>query len=40
MKTTGKMTSITIDQNEIVSSIQKLDLKENDILLFNIRTDE
>ena len=35
-----KMTSITTDQNEIVSSIQKLDLKENDILLFNIRTDE
>ena len=37
---TEKMTSITTDQNEIVSSIQKLDLKENDILLFNIRTDE
>ena len=35
-----KITSITTDQNEIVSSIQKLDLKENDILLFNIRTDE
>ena len=35
-----KITSITTDQNEIVSSVQKLDLKENDILLFNIRTDE
>jgi len=40
MKMMGKTTSITTDQNEIISSIQKLDLKENDILLFNIRTDE
>lgn len=37
---TEKMKSITLDQNEIVSSIQKLDLKSGDVLLFNIRTDE
>lgn len=37
---TGKMKSITLDQNEIVSSIQKLDLKSGDILLFHIKTDD
>lgn len=37
---TEQMISITTDQNEILSSIQKLDLKEGDVLLFNVRTNE
>ena len=37
---TEKMTSITTDQNEIVSSIQKLSLKAGDVLMFYIKTDE
>ena len=32
---TEKMTSITTDQNEIVSSIQKLSPKAGDVLMFN-----
>lgn len=35
-----KMTSITTDQNEIVSSIQKLSPKAGDVLMFYIKTDE
>lgn len=35
-----KMTSITTDQNEIVSSIQKLSPEAGDVLLFYIKTDE
>lgn len=34
------MTSITIDQNKIVSSIQKLSPKAGDVLIFYINTDE
>lgn len=37
---TEKMTSITTDQNEIISSIQKLSPKAGDILMFYIKTDE
>lgn len=37
---TEKMTSITTDQNEIVSSIQKLSPKAGDVLMFYINTDE
>ena len=37
---TEKMTSITTDQNEIVSSIQKLSPKTGDVLMFYIKTDE
>ena len=37
---TEKMTSITTDQNEIVSSIQKLSPKVGDVLMFYIKTDE
>lgn len=37
---TKKMTSITTDQNEIVSSIQKLSPKAGDVLMFYIKTDE
>ena len=37
---TEKMTSITTDQNEIVSSIQKLSPKGGDVLMFYIKTDE
>lgn len=37
---TEKMTSITTDQNEIVSSIQKLSPKAGDVLMFYIKTDE
>ena len=40
MITTEKMTSITTDQNEIVSSIQKLSPKAGDILMFYIKTNE
>lgn len=35
-----KMTSITTNQNEIVSSIQKLSPKAGDVLMFYIKTDE
>ena len=35
-----KMTSITTDQNEIVSSIQKLSPKAGDVLMFYIKTDK
>lgn len=35
-----KMTSITTDQNEIVSSIQKLSPKAGDVLMFYIKTNE
>ena len=37
---TEKMTSIMTDQNEIVSSIQKLSPKAGDVLMFYIKTDE
>ena len=37
---TEKMTSITTDQNEIVSSIQKLSPKAGDVLMFYIKTNE
>lgn len=40
MTMTEKMTSITTDQNEIVSSIQKLSPKAGDVLMFYIKTDE
>lgn len=37
---TEKMASITTDQNEIVSSIQKLSPKAGDVLMFYVKTDE
>lgn len=37
---TEKMTSIMTDQNEIVSSIQKLSPKAGDVLMFYIKTDK
>lgn len=37
---TETMTSITIDQNEIISSIQRLSPKHGDILVFYIKTDK
>ena len=37
--TTKKMISITTDQNEIVSNIQKLSPKAGDVLMFYIKTD-
>lgn len=40
MMITEKMTSIMTDQNEIVSSIQKLSPKAGDVLMFYIKTDE
>ena len=40
MMMTEKMISITTDQNEIVSSIQKLSPKAGDVLIFYIKTDE
>ena len=40
MMMTEKMTSITTDQNEIVSSIQKLSPKAGDVLMFYIKTDD
>ena len=40
MMMTEKMTSITTDQNEIVSSIQKLSPKAGDVLMFYIKTDK
>lgn len=35
-----KMKSITTDQNQILSSIQKLDSKTGDVLLFYVKTDD
>lgn len=35
-----KMKSITTDQNQILSSIQKLDPKAGDVLLFYVKTDD
>ena len=35
-----KATSITTDQNEIVSSIQKLSPKAGDVLMFYVKTDD
>ena len=35
-----KITSIMTDQNEIVSSIQKLSPKAGDVLMFYVKTDE
>ena len=40
MTMTEKITSITTDQNEIVSSIQKLSPKAGDVLMFYIKTDD
>lgn len=40
MMITEKMTSIMTDQNEIISSIQKLSPKAGDVLMFYIKTDE
>lgn len=40
MTMTEKMKSITTDQNEIVSSIEKLSPKAGDVLLFYIKTNE
>ena len=40
MTITEKITSIMTDQNEIVSSIQKLSPKAGDVLMFYIKTDE
>ena len=40
MMMTKMMTSITIDQNEIISSIQRLSPKRGDILVFYIKTDK
>lgn len=37
---TEKITSITTDQNEIVSSIQKLSPKAEDVLMFYVKTDD
>ena len=37
---TEKITSITTDQNEIVSSIQKLSPKAGDVLMFYVKTDD
>lgn len=37
---TEKMTSITTDQNEIVSSIQKLSPKAGDVLMFYVKTND
>ena len=37
---TGKMKFITTDQNEIISSVQKLSPKAGDVLMFYIKTDE
>lgn len=40
MTITEKITSIMTDQNEIVSSIQKLSPKAGDVLMFYVKTDE
>ena len=37
---TEKITSITTDQNEIVSSIQKLSPRAGDVLMFYVKTDD
>jgi len=37
---TEKITSIMTDQNEIVSSIQKLSPKAGDVLMFYVKTDD
>ena len=37
---TEKITSIMTDQNEIVSSIQKLSLKAGDVLMFYVKTND
>lgn len=39
MKTEQKK-RIETSQNEIISSVEKLDVKSGDVLLFNVRTDE
>lgn len=36
----GKITSITTDQNEIISSIQKLSPKAGDVLLLYVKTND
>ncbi len=35
-----KMTSLTLDKNEILSSIKKIKPSSEDVLLFSIRTDD
>ena len=40
MMMTETMTSITTDQNEIISSIQQLSPKSGDILMFYVKTDK
>ena len=40
MTMTEKITSIMTDQNEIVSSIQKLSPKAGDVLIFYVKTDD
>ena len=40
MTMTEKITSITTDQNKIVSSIQKLSPKAGDVLMFYVKTDD
>ena len=40
MGTIEKMKSLTTDQNEIISSIQKLSPQQGDVLIFSIVTDE
>ena len=40
MTMTEKITSIMTDQNEIVSSIQKLSPKAGDVLMFYVKTDD
>ncbi len=39
-ETSEKMKSIMTDQNQILSSIQKLDPKAGDVLLFYVKTDD
>lgn len=36
----GKMTSLTLDKNEILSSIEKIKPSSGDVLLFSIKTDD
>lgn len=36
----GKTTSLTLDKNEILSSIEKIKPSSGDVLLFSIRTDD
>ena len=40
MMMTETMTSIMTDQNEIISSIQRLSPKSGDILIFYVKTNE